>query len=46
MVSDNEPYYPAIEFRHIMDDMGVYYIISSAHYLQSNGLAVKCFQLV
>ena len=46
LVSDNGPCYVAVTFTNLMKEYAVNHITSSPHYLQSNGLAEKFFQIV
>ena len=45
IISDNGPCYSAESFTKLMTDYSVNHITSSAHYLQSNGLAEKYVQI-
>ena len=46
IISNNGPSYSAETFTKLMKDYSVNYIISSPHYLQSNGLVKKYVQTV
>ena len=46
IVSDNGPCYTSKVFKGLMKEYQVNHITSLPHYLQSNGLAEKCIQIV
>ena len=46
LISDNRPCYASETFKQLMTEYQVNHITSSPHYLQSNGLAEKCVQII